>query len=182
MSSLFFLKYRQITMRTSVIVFSAVVNCALLASICYLAFGGAAVEQPQLSAAMVAKTRMANMVVNGANAVAMKGMKAVDYMHKNAAPTDGKFVNTIKESNPALYKNLVRKRDAKTQTKRKTHNISSSRSIFSHCLLLHGNNERETSKETLDSLALTTSCLILVPLRLSLRFLVRFSLCFLFSS
>eukprot|EP00469_Lotharella_globosa_P009007 CAMPEP_0167772092 /NCGR_PEP_ID=MMETSP0111_2-20121227/650_1 /TAXON_ID=91324 /ORGANISM="Lotharella globosa, Strain CCCM811" /LENGTH=148 /DNA_ID=CAMNT_0007661535 /DNA_START=441 /DNA_END=884 /DNA_ORIENTATION=+ len=94
-------------MRTSVIVFSAVVNCALLASICYLAFGGAAVEQPQLSAAMVAKTRMANMVVNGANAVAMKGMKAVDYMHKNAAPTDGKFVNTIKESNPALYKNLV---------------------------------------------------------------------------
>eukprot|EP00469_Lotharella_globosa_P002883 CAMPEP_0167794880 /NCGR_PEP_ID=MMETSP0111_2-20121227/14083_1 /TAXON_ID=91324 /ORGANISM="Lotharella globosa, Strain CCCM811" /LENGTH=135 /DNA_ID=CAMNT_0007688401 /DNA_START=191 /DNA_END=599 /DNA_ORIENTATION=+ len=106
-------------MRTSVIVFSAVVNCALLASICYLAFGGAAVEQPQLSAAMVAKTRMANMVVNGANAVAMKGMKAVDYMHKNAAPTDGKFVNTIKESNPALYKNLVRKRDEKPKPKEK---------------------------------------------------------------
>jgi len=101
------LQWDKFTMRTSVIVFSAVVNCALLASICYLAFGGSAVEQPQLSAAMVAKTRMANMVVNGANSVAMKGLKAVDYMSKNAKPTDGKFVNTIRDSNPGLYKNLV---------------------------------------------------------------------------
>eukprot|EP00471_Norrisiella_sphaerica_P010727 CAMPEP_0184503020 /NCGR_PEP_ID=MMETSP0113_2-20130426/51632_1 /TAXON_ID=91329 /ORGANISM="Norrisiella sphaerica, Strain BC52" /LENGTH=309 /DNA_ID=CAMNT_0026892421 /DNA_START=171 /DNA_END=1100 /DNA_ORIENTATION=+ len=51
---------------------------------------------------------MKAFVVNSVDAVAKQGIHAVRYMKSNAQPTDGKFVNEIREANPALYKNLVK--------------------------------------------------------------------------